>query len=237
MYTGIILKRRAGHRWTSAFTLFELLTVVTIIAILVTLLLPAVRLVRSVADATRCESNLRQVSLANMGYAADWRGFSCPTAAAGSNWIGLLIPQLDPDDKKGTVANKMWKGCPDWKNSPMFNSPWKNSWWKGYCRNPFLKMVRRTPAENSMVHDNVGSYQETDSKTSTPTIGRFIRTAEISYPSERIWMGDGWDWIYILWASHQDGARHRKKPAYVFVDGHVARLTTTEGSNGMQLLK
>lgn len=231
MYTSIKLVRK------SAFTLFELLVVTTIIAVLVAMLLPAIRVVRSASDASRCQMNLRQVSLANMGYAADWDGFSCPTSANGSNWIGLLVPLLDPDNKKGTVANKLWNGCPDWKNSPMYNSPWKNGWWKGYCRNPFLKMVRRNPSEDSMVHDVVGSYQETDYKSSSPTIGRFIRLAEITYPSERIWMGDGWDWIYILWASHQDGNRHRKLPSYIFCDGHAARITGTQGGVGLTISK
>ncbi len=231
MYTGNKLTAK------TAFTLIELMTVITILMILVAMLLPAVRLVRSASNATRCQMNLRQVSTANLCYAANWNGFSCPTAANGSNWIGLLVPLLDPDDKKGTVSAKLWNGCPDWKNSPMYHSPWKNGWWKGYCRNPFLNMVRRNSSENSMVHDVVGSYQETNTKSSSPTIGRFIRLAEISYPAERIWMGDGWDWIYILWASHQDGARHRKLPSYIFCDGHSARLTTTNGSVGLMLSK
>ena len=219
----------------AGFSLTELLATVAVIATLIALLLPMLKMVRATADATRCASNLRQVSLANEFYAANWDGFLCPTAMNGANWIGMLIPLLDPDDKKGTVANKLWRGCPDWKYSPMFRSPWKNSWWRGYCRNPFLGLVRRNPSENSMKHDVVGSYAETNSKSPSPTIGRPLRKAEILYPAERIWMGDGWDWTYILWASHQDGNRHRKRPGYMFLDGHFARMTSTQGSKGLLL--
>ncbi len=57
------------HR--SAFTLIELLVVISVIAILASMLLPAVGMVRDLAQSTKCASLLRQHQLANLSYAGD----------------------------------------------------------------------------------------------------------------------------------------------------------------------
>lgn len=93
----IILKRRAfgkkcgsladGHRAMSvenrkAFTLVELLVVTAIVALLMSILVPALASARSGARKLVCKSNLRQILLANIGYAAESDGFY---VAAGSD--------------------------------------------------------------------------------------------------------------------------------------------------------
>lgn len=57
----------------SGFTLVELLVVVSIIALLIALLLPSLNKVRSVTEAVKCASNLKQVGIGQLAYLNDNR--------------------------------------------------------------------------------------------------------------------------------------------------------------------
>jgi len=65
-------------RQPNAFTLVELLTVIGIISILIAILLPALNRARDSAQAAVCASNIRQLHIASMGYAAENRGYWPP---------------------------------------------------------------------------------------------------------------------------------------------------------------
>ena len=69
MATSARAPRRPG-----AFTLVELLVVIGIIAILVSILFPALRRVRLMAQRTQCLSQMRQLGAALMSYAAETKG-------------------------------------------------------------------------------------------------------------------------------------------------------------------
>lgn len=61
------------EKFRPAFTLVELLVVMAIVAMLIALLLPALKSAREAARAIACASNLRQLGVARMTYAQDYR--------------------------------------------------------------------------------------------------------------------------------------------------------------------
>ena len=88
-----------------AFTLIELLVVIAIISLVMAMLMPALASARSQARGLVCKSNLRQLLIANTGYATENDGFYVPAASdmwdsAGLNrWHGVrynLDEQFDP---------------------------------------------------------------------------------------------------------------------------------------------
>ncbi|MEM1167241.1 MAG: type II secretion system protein [Planctomycetota bacterium] len=62
----------------TAFTLIELLVVVAVIAILLGLLFPTLAAARRAAERTGCQSNIRQVAIAYVVYATDYRDDTVP---------------------------------------------------------------------------------------------------------------------------------------------------------------
>ncbi len=68
-------------RQPGGFTLIELLVVIAIIALLLSILLPSLHGAREQARAAVCGSNIRQLALANTGYAFEHAGRLCPGAA------------------------------------------------------------------------------------------------------------------------------------------------------------
>ncbi|HPP75822.1 MAG TPA: prepilin-type N-terminal cleavage/methylation domain-containing protein, partial [Armatimonadota bacterium] len=56
------------------FTLIELLVVIAIIAILAAILFPVFLTAKAAGQRSKCMSNMRQLGMAIMNYANDWRG-------------------------------------------------------------------------------------------------------------------------------------------------------------------
>lgn len=66
---------------TKAFTLVELLVVISVIALLMAILMPALGAARSGSRALACKSNLRQLVIANIGYATENDSYYVPAAS------------------------------------------------------------------------------------------------------------------------------------------------------------
>lgn len=94
----------------AAFSLVELLLVVAILAVLLSILLPALQGARRQAQAAVCGGNLRQLALANLGYAGEHGGRLCPGASnmATTNlhrWHGVRDKANAPfDGARGPLA-------------------------------------------------------------------------------------------------------------------------------------
>jgi len=90
------LKHRRDER---GVTLVELLIVIAALALVVALLMPALAGARSQAYRLVCRSNLRQLVLANIGYATEDEGFFVPAARD----IPVLVVANKVDLKRSNI--------------------------------------------------------------------------------------------------------------------------------------
>lgn len=114
------MNRRKG------FTLIELLVVIAIIAILAAILFPVFARAREAARRTACLSNIKQLALANLMYAADWDQWFCISymdhvVANVTPWTEWSWPDVWPGTTEGDSFVQLL--FPYVKNIQLFKCP------------------------------------------------------------------------------------------------------------------
>lgn len=189
------------------FTLIELLVVICIIVVLVGILLPALSASREKARQVSCMFNLRELCLAMLQYADDWRG---------------RLPPYVSSAKTSEHPGLTWTG---------WSFPYHKDTRILICPNSPAKEPDGTP-EGFRYYD--GSYAWNYDGTQG---NRGPLAAHIRQPSNGYLLCDSGDpcliygannWVNLIeeldldWDSGQEGAnRHRGKVDVALVDGHV----------------
>ena len=190
------------RHYRRGFTLIELLVVIAIIAILASLLLPALARAKGKAMSTACLNNLKQIGLASALYADDNDEALPRSAHNGQSWVGSLQPYCS-----GTT---LWRCQRDNHPTRLYS----------YALNEFI--LPPSPTDPAAINYSL--------LTSVPI------------PSDTLLMGEchdryvASDHFHFVEANDGDYSpssfktmvaveRHEDAANYVFVDGHVERLS------------
>jgi prepilin-type N-terminal cleavage/methylation domain-containing protein len=131
---------------STGFTLIELLVVIAIIAILASMLLPALSRAKQKSQGVACLSNLKQLAIASVVYAGDYRDF-WPLNNQGDDAVNLASPPanytprvwaegregsnlIDEPTAEGMVSERVSLIAPYLKSKGVFRCPGDNKPWK-----------------------------------------------------------------------------------------------------------
>ncbi|MBN1458017.1 MAG: prepilin-type N-terminal cleavage/methylation domain-containing protein [Armatimonadetes bacterium] len=212
MNVAISLRGGRPDRRARGFTLMELLVVIAIIGILASLLFPVYAQARESARKALCLSNVRQLTLAVMMYAADYDGrfpLSAYRPASGTGrptddspiWPAYIAPY---------VGNEDVFYCPDCPEGSRYVDTWKDRGLLSIGLNrdledrtyntPYHESVFSNPARTILLADS------TPGATEAPTNGRGFQVTGDREPNTQSGIG----------------SRHAGGTNVGFVDGHAA---------------
>lgn len=211
------------------FTLIEILVVIVIVSLLAALMFPAFARAREKAQAAKCVSNLRQLSLAWLSYAGDNDGRlvagklspeqSLETglpADAEVLWPTLLRDYLGDPLLRSTTYQITWGGplmCPTLQRKMKRSSPWSDEWScasVSYGINVWATM-------NYVPWGFYGWDRLVSIPRPAETIV-FVDSANTSNPN----VVQGWYLAGPSWGQQDVDCRHSGGANAAFADGHVA---------------
>jgi type II secretory pathway pseudopilin PulG len=220
----VIIRFSRWQLWnTCLFTLVELLVVIATISILLSMLLPALKMAKDVANKSVCANNLKQLGYGMYSYLDNNNGWFPTADIAGTNpvpnprfWFNLIDYQLTNKDDSINSNNllKTKRGvwlCPS--NSYDDIGSWSYSGLSyGYA--------------------DLGSY---DRNGVVHAGGQKVRVSQVRRPSGLIMLGDSdgdkyYD-FYIRSSGFTVGNRHQKGANVIFTDQHVERRLQKELMN------
>jgi len=218
-----LARNHSSTRLGRAFTLIELLVVIGIIALLVAMLLPALNRAREAAVQVQCASQLRQLGMGFMNYAAQNRGWL-------PSWSGWHVYGGDGtgDDNPG----------PGWTEQiePYYTNPLK-AVYRCPCFPPECQMTYFLTARWLELHDR-HQMELAEIKTSSEFVLSGDCTALPFYPVPFAMGGrttqdcDKSDEVspcLVFWAEGNCFRSHRAGPNVLFSDGHVLPYQKFDG--------
>lgn len=214
-------------RRRAAFSLIELLLVLVIIALLAGLLLPCLRLVRDAARASRCATNMRQISIAMLQFANDNQGmmvgYGFNQSGYYSTWSSLLNTEVLSEEKyrlpgPGETGTSLLV-C------PVFSSP-ANGWWRCYNYNLNAHNGGIQVVPPGRQHENYAAWTSYFLGAPHARFGKPATTVMVQEAAPR----DNWDCCSdSSWLGFQhSGGRSGN---VIFMDGRVDGITKDEAKS------
>ncbi len=233
-----------------AFSLVELLVVISIIALLLSVLMPVLAMARFQGRATVCKSNIRQLFLANTGYAMENNYFYVPAASdmwlpldmfrgGFHRWHGVRKKADEPfDPLKGPLAGYLADGkvkeCPEKNNFIKDQTSFeKGCGGYGYNMTYIGSRFGQVGVEWNEMYEQTAGMSDVKSTAQTIMFAdcAFINSnqslIEYSFAEPPFTVYDG-QLITSFYMSPSIHFRHQNKANVAWVDGHISSEMMTK---------
>lgn len=234
--TAAVTVHRRAPAACQAFTLIELLVVISIIAVLASMLMAGISVVREMALATKCASNLRQIHLAGQGYSHDWEGYVVPCQTETNYWSTCIAEYVESTAAEVVIATntrQFLRSCPRWPQTAAYQASISDPTKKQHGGYGWTMQTRGSIP---------GSLRDASSKCVSNSgnllVGNgsyLMQASGVTKQSQRVLASDFDN--YCLWFPFYPTTppRHGGKFNTVFFDGHVAKLSGTDLNAGQIL--